>query len=81
MGWMLLVTWIVPGQPTNSYQTNFGSEAACQAARQQIEVSAQQIKVQMWQEAGGNTDLQMVATQKYPHVSAVCSFTDQNKVR
>jgi len=76
MGWILLITWIVRGQPTTSYQTNFGSEAACQTARQQVDASAQQIRSQLWQEAGNNSRQQFFAQAQFPHVSAVCSFTD-----
>jgi hypothetical protein len=76
MGWILLVTWIVPGQPTTSYQTYFGSEAVCQTAQLAVQNSAQAIKQQKWAEAGNNPQLQILAQMSFPHVSAVCSFTD-----
>ena len=40
MTWLLLVTWIVPGQPPSSYTATYNSEAACIRARAEIEVSA-----------------------------------------
>jgi hypothetical protein len=73
MGWILLATWIITGQPTNSYQTVFSSEATCKAAQTQVMNSAQTIKQQMWAEARNNAALQMAASLKFPHVSAVCS--------
>jgi hypothetical protein len=74
--WILLVTWIVPGEPTTSYQTNFGSEAACHAAQLSVMNSALDIKRQKWAEAGSNGALQLSAQLSFPQVSAVCAFTD-----
>jgi len=76
MGWILLVTWIVPGQSTTSYQTNFGSEAACKTAQLAVTNSAETIKQQPWSEAGNSGSLQKMARLSFPHVSAVCSYTD-----
>jgi hypothetical protein len=71
--WVLLVTWVVHGQPPSSYQTTFTSQETCEAARQQVLQSAFQMKQEMWKEAGTSAPLQMNATVNYPHVSAVCS--------
>ena len=33
---VLLVTWLVHGQPPNSYQTTFTSKATCEAAKDKV---------------------------------------------
>ncbi len=33
---LLLVTWLVPGQPANSYRVEFDSAAKCVQARQTV---------------------------------------------
>lgn len=73
MEWVLLVTWIVPGQPPSSSQTSFTSEQSCTVARDQVLASALTMRQQKLQEAGNNPALQMAATVSFPHVSAVCS--------
>jgi hypothetical protein len=80
MTWILLVTWItqeIPAQrgppATSSYQTQFHSQQACEAARDEVLRSAQVIRQQMWEEAGNRSDLKDAATLRFPHVSAVCS--------
>jgi len=76
MGWILLVTWMIPGQPTTSYQASYGSEAACNAARYGVLGSATEIKKQILEEAQRTGLPQIAAVGNFPHVSAVCSFTD-----
>jgi hypothetical protein len=80
MTWILLVTWIVQGIPaqreppaTSSYQTQFHTQQACEAARDEVLRSAQAMRQQMWEEAGNRSDLKDAATLRFPHVSAVCS--------
>ena len=41
---LLLVTWFTPGQPTTSYQVNFGSSEACDVARAQVLKDADRMK-------------------------------------
>lgn len=76
MGWILLVTWIVSGEPTTSYQAHFGSEAACKTALLGVTNSAQAIKQQKWSEAGNDATLQKVAILGFSQISAVCSYRD-----
>jgi hypothetical protein len=75
MTWLLLVTWIIPGQPpqTSSYQTQFSSQQTCAAARDDVLRSTQAIREQMWAEAGNNQRMQQALLLMFPHVSAVCS--------
>ena len=48
---MLLVTWIVQGQPPNSYQAAFGSIAACENGKAQLFADAARMRQTMLQEA------------------------------
>jgi hypothetical protein len=75
MTWILLVTWINPGQPpqSSSYQTQFNSQQACAAARDEVINSALRMRQDMWAEAGNNEMMRQAMTLKYPYVSAVCS--------
>jgi hypothetical protein len=73
MTWILLVTWITPGQPTTSYQKQFSSQQTCAAARDEVLKSALALRQQMFADAGGNQNLQIVVSMKYPYASAVCS--------
>jgi hypothetical protein len=50
MTWILLVTWITPGQPTTSYQTQFSSQQTCTAARDEVLKSALAMRQQMFAE-------------------------------
>ena len=75
MTWILLVTWIIPGNPgaASSYQTQFHSQQTCEAARTEVINSAEQMRQQRISSAGNNHDLQIVMTMGAPQVSAVCS--------
>jgi hypothetical protein len=44
MKFVLLVTWLVSGQPPNSYQVIFSSAEACEAARQGVLADGQRVK-------------------------------------
>jgi hypothetical protein len=45
MKWILLVTWIVAGQPPSSYQAEFDTADACETARrEQVENQIQMVK-------------------------------------
>ena len=41
---VLLVTWLIAGQPPHSYQTTFSTPAACKAARAQVLADARRIE-------------------------------------
>ena len=73
MIWILLVTWVTPGLPPTTSQTQFGSQQACIAARDEVLRSAQAKQQKMLAAAGNDKALQILATQNFPHVSAVCS--------
>jgi hypothetical protein len=70
MRFVLLVTWIVYGQPPTSYQTIFNSLAACEAARAAIFADAQRL-VADW-EKRMPTEFHRKHAQR-PTVSAVCA--------
>jgi hypothetical protein len=67
--WILLVTWLAPKQPPVSYQTQFSSQQACAAARDQVLNSAQAMRQQMISDAPGMNPAFLLL----PYVSAVCS--------
>jgi hypothetical protein len=48
---LLLVTWVVSGQPPNSYQTPFGTMDACQAARAAVIADASRLNTEWEQNA------------------------------
>ena len=43
---VLLVTWIVSGQPSSSYQTTFKSAEACEVAKASLVADAQRVKAE-----------------------------------
>lgn len=73
MTWILLVTWVIPGQPPATSQAQFHSQQACAAARDDVLKSGQELRQQIWTDAGSDGDLQTVAKMSFPHVSAVCA--------
>jgi hypothetical protein len=44
--YLLLVTWIVSGQPPNSYQATFNSAETCEAARLAVLAESQRLKTE-----------------------------------
>jgi hypothetical protein len=48
---VLLVTWIVSGQPPSSYQTTFNSAEACEAARNAVLTDGRRLKAEFEQKA------------------------------
>jgi hypothetical protein len=48
---ILLVTWVVSGQPPNSYQTPFGSMEGCQAARAAVNAEGSRLTTEWEQNA------------------------------
>ena len=73
---ILLVTWIVFGQPPSSYQVTFNSAEACESARAAVLVEGQRLKEEFLQRAttatrgGKQTPLFAIAA---PAVTAVCA--------
>jgi hypothetical protein len=67
MTWILLVTWIVPGQPpqTSSYQTQFSSQQTCATARDEVLKSALRMRQEMWAEAGNDEMMRQALTLRY----------------
>jgi len=77
--YILLVTWLIPGQPPNNYQVMFYSEEACIATRDAViaegrRVKAEHDKVQIdaARDTGENPAL-FLASKPSPNVSAVCA--------
>jgi hypothetical protein len=74
---ILLVTWIVSGQPPNSYQAAFTSAAACSAARdavlagQRLKAEADQVQINAAQALGQDPAI-FLAGNRPPAVTAVC---------
>jgi hypothetical protein len=78
MNYVLLVTWIVSGQPPSSYQTPFGTAEACEAARNTVLVDARrmiaeadQLQINAARAVGANPAL-FLAGNRSPQVTAVC---------
>jgi hypothetical protein len=81
---ILLVTWIVAGQPTSSYQSNFKSAEACDAARIAVLAEGRRIKTEFDQRilASGKaardeeTAQQLLMVSPAPMVTAVCAASE-----
>jgi hypothetical protein len=76
-GFVLLVTWFVPGMPPNSYQTAFDSANACQIARMAVHSEGRRIMAEYMQRADAATGSQgqpasFLALEMAPAVTAVC---------
>ncbi len=76
-GFLLLVTWFVPGMPPSSYQTNFETEQNCQVARDAVHAEERRILVSYMQRADAATGGQgqpasMLALSLAPTVTSVC---------
>ena len=73
---MLLVTWIVSGQPADSYQVSFTSMEACEVARSAVLKDAERIKGELQRQAGGlknsNSNIRYTPVPP-PLVTAVCA--------
>jgi hypothetical protein len=76
---VLLVTWIVSGQPPTSYQARFGSEEACTEARDAVLADGRRLKaeherVQIAAARASNVDPALfLAGNRAPQVTAVCA--------
>lgn len=76
-GFLLLVTWFVPGVPPSSYQTAFDSAHACEAARTAVHSEGRRIMAEYEQRADAATGGQgepasFSALGLAPAVTAVC---------
>ena len=75
--YLLLVTWIVSGQPPSSYQTTFNSAEACDAARGAVLAESLRLKAEFDQRIINNapTDsmrrMQLMGSTP-PRATAVC---------
>jgi hypothetical protein len=76
---ILLVTWIVAGQPANSYQAVFSSEQACKMARVGVLVEGQRIREEFEKRAVAGATGSGVPPATYlmasppPSVAATCA--------
>jgi hypothetical protein len=70
---LLLVTWIVSGEPPNSYQATFESAAACEAAREAVLAEGKRLAIQSQQKPAGLPANAFYNPGKPPMVSAVCA--------
>jgi len=74
---VLLVTWIVSGQPPSSYQATFNSAEACEAARNAVLAEGQRLKNEYYQNAltgmGGDQRKAARISMGAPTVTAVCA--------
>jgi hypothetical protein len=68
---VLLVTWIVSGQPPSSYQTIFNSAETCEAARNAVLADGQRLKAEYM--AAAPQQLAAMWSLAAPKVSAVCA--------
>ena len=76
-GFVLLVTWFVPGMPPTSYQTVFDSARMCQVARTAVHAEGRRIMAEYMQRADAATGGQgqpasFLALGMAPAVTAVC---------
>jgi hypothetical protein len=74
MKFVLLVTWLVSGQPPNSYQIVFSSAEACEAARRGVLADGRREQVQInAAKALGQDPAIFLAGNRPPAVTAVCA--------
>jgi len=71
---LLLVTWIVSGQPPNSYQVTLDSMDACLTARASILADAANLAAQSQKPPAGLPAGSFYNPGAPPMVSAVCAF-------
>jgi hypothetical protein len=77
--YILLVTWLIPGQPPHSYHVMFYSEEACISARDAVLVDGRRVKADHDQvqidaaKATGTDAALFLASKESPNVSAVCA--------
>src|SRR5262249_12529411 len=69
---LLLVTWLVSGQPPSSYQLSFDSAAPCEAAREAVLAEGKRLAIQSQQKPAGIPANSFYNPGPPPMVSAVC---------
>jgi hypothetical protein len=80
MKWILLVTWIIAGQPPSNYQTIFQSGMACEGARREVLQERERLKSEQ------DTYVARIRSQPGivaydpppPQVTAICAPTGEN---
>ena len=74
---VLLVTWLVSGQPPSSYQTTFNSAEACEAARNAVLTDGRRLEAEFEQKAfvaaGGSKADAAALSMQAPAVTVVCA--------
>jgi hypothetical protein len=70
---LLLVTWIVSGQPPSSYQATFDSMDSCVVARDKILADGAEIARQSQQPPAGLPANTLYNPGQPPRVTAVCA--------
>jgi hypothetical protein len=77
--YILLITWLLPGQPPHSYQVMFYSEEACMTARDAVLADGHRVKAdhdQVQTNAAKASEVDpslFIASKESPLVSAVCA--------
>jgi hypothetical protein len=76
---ILMVTWLIPGQAPHSYQVMFYSEESCVAARDAVLADGRRVKAEHDQiqidaaKATGVDPSLFLASKQSPDVTAVCA--------
>ena len=75
MGYVLLVTWFVQGQPPNSYQLMFKTTEACAEARVAVVAEGQRFEHERRAifDAAAKSGRVLTSVPAAPKVSAVCT--------
>lgn len=74
----MIVTWFVPGQPPNSYQSQFNSKEACDTAVAAVMAGANRVCQNMYDDgmkeanAVNSPGMAPLFLKPLPNVSAVC---------
>ncbi len=73
---VLLVTWLVHGQPPNSYQTTFTSKATCEAAKDKVLAAGIEFQMKSIETARklGIEPTTFMLAHPPPMVTAVCAI-------
>jgi hypothetical protein len=77
--YILMVTWLISGQPPNSYHVTFFSAETCEAARDAVLADGRRVKDEHDQvqinaaKATGVDPALFLASNRSPDVTAVCA--------
>lgn len=71
---LLLVTWLVAGQPPSSYQQQFKTEKACALAKLQLDIEGAKLKAEEDNKnaVAEQNGFHVVVAGDPPRVSAIC---------